>query len=139
MYIQTPAGGNLTTNSDVQALVVDDDITLRHLLVLQLDKLGVKADSAANGIEALRRIRSWKYQLIIMDIQMPEMDGLQAAASIRIYEKENQQEPTPIIALTAGSTAKETCISVGMNDALQKPIDLDGLKAVIDRWMKVGE
>lgn len=136
LYIYTPVGENLTTDSLVQALVVDDDITLRHMLVLQLDKLGVKADSAANGVEALRRIRSWNYELIIMDLQMPEMDGLQATAAIRIYEREQNHKPVPIIALTAGGPDKEICISVGMNDVVQKPLSLDGLGKIIERWLR---
>jgi len=129
----------LTTEENeaqIPILVVDDAITMRHTVVLQLDKLGVKADSAANGIEALRRMRAYQsYGLILMDIEMPEMDGLQAAAAIRIYETENQRKPLPIIGMTGGQTRRETCIAAGMNDILNKPISLQMLQDLLNRWL----
>jgi CheY-like chemotaxis protein len=118
----------------VQVLIVDDDATLRHLLVLQLNKLGVKADCAANGLEAVRRVNDYRYSLILMDLKMPEMDGFKAAASIRLYEKEHLMPPVPIIAISADGnpgSVKEA----GMNGFFQKPLLLEQIKNIIQQWL----
>ncbi len=121
----------------ISVLVVDDEITLRHVLVLQLDKLGYKADSAANGIEALRRVHNHCYGLIIMDLQMPEMDGYEAAGAIRAYERGQQNEkPVPIVGMSAAlDVDAERCIAAGMNDFVQKPILRENLKALVEKWL----
>ncbi|HEY9682154.1 MAG TPA: response regulator [Oculatellaceae cyanobacterium] len=118
-------------------LVVEDDITLRHVLILQLDKLGIRADSAANGIEALRRVHNFDYDLILMDIQMPDMNGLEAAVAIRSHEKQKQHAPIPIIAMTAGAPGVDssTCLSLGFNDFVLKPLTLGTLKSLIQKWL----
>ncbi len=67
----------------VNILIVDDDVALRWLLCRQLDQLGLQADSAANGREALERVKKWPYQLILMDCHMPDVDGYEATRLIR--------------------------------------------------------
>ena len=122
-------------SAQVPALVVDDDIVIRHMLVLQLNKLGVKADTAANGIEAMHRIRDWQYEIIFMDIQMPEMDGLQTTASIRVLGKEKNLKPVVIIGISAGITTKDTALEVGMNDFMAKPLRLEHLEGALTQWL----
>jgi CheY-like chemotaxis protein len=119
----------------IQILIVDDDITLRHMIVLQLASLGLKADSAANGVEALRRIHDWRYELILMDIQMPEMNGLDAAIAIRSYEASEGLEPSPIIAVTAGGASRKQCQDAGMSDYLQKPVSIGALQELVTKWL----
>lgn len=121
----------------VNILIVDDDVTMRWMLCKQLDKIGLQADSAANGREALARVKTWPYQVILMDIHMPEMNGYDASRAIRTREKELGQEAVPIIALTADPDT-ELCFESGMTDYLQKPHDLQTLQAVLHKWMKPG-
>ncbi|MCC7531959.1 MAG: response regulator [Candidatus Melainabacteria bacterium] len=118
----------------VPVLVVEDNLHLRTTFVLQLNALGIKADSAANGAEALSRIHSSHYGLIMMDVQMPEMNGLEATAAIRSYERTEQKEPAVIVAVTAGGASSKQCIEAGMNDYFEKPLDLEGIKALLKKW-----
>jgi two-component system, sensor histidine kinase and response regulator len=115
-------------------LVVEDDICLRTMLVYQLEKCGVKADSAANGIEALRRVHAHQYALILMDCNMPEMDGIQATSSIRTYERVNGKTPVPIVAISAGCE-EERALSAGMNAYFSKPLSLDTLQKIVDTYV----
>lgn len=121
----------MTNSEKVPVLVVEDNVGLRHALVLQLHALGIKADSAANGMEALRRVHDSEYELILMDVQMPVMGGLEATAAIRSYEENEDREPVPIVAVTGGGSTKEKCLRAGMNGYYEKPMLLDGLKALI--------
>lgn len=121
----------------VTVLIVDDDVTLRWVLSKQLDKFGLQADSAANGKEAFERVKRWPYQVILMDVQMPEMSGYEATRLIRMREKELDQERTPIIAITA-SESREKCLAAGMDDYMEKPVDAAGLQAMLHKWMKPG-
>jgi CheY-like chemotaxis protein len=115
-------------------LVVEDDITLRTTLVYQLERFGVKADSAANGIEALRRVHSYQYALILMDCQMPEMDGIEAASAIRAYEQSKDLPPVPIIAI-GGSGEDVRALSAGMNAYFPKPVPKAVLQDILDTWL----
>lgn len=123
--------------SPVNILVVDDDVTLRWVVCKQLDKLGLAADSAANGREALQRVEKWPYQLILMDVMMPVMDGCEAAKEIRKREETLGLPPVPIIALTADPD-KEKCIEAGMTDYMLKPLDLEGLKNLLQIHLRRG-
>jgi signal transduction histidine kinase/DNA-binding response OmpR family regulator len=102
-------------------LVEDNDINLELALELLLD-VGIVADAARNGIEALEKVKSNAYQLILMDIQMPEMDGLTATRKIR---EEERLKDLPIVAMTAHAMKgeREKSIAAGMNDHITKPID----------------
>ncbi len=120
----------------VQVLVVDDDIALRHMLVLQLDRLGIKADSAYNGVEALRRVHEWRYSLILMDISMPDMDGYEATAAIRSYEKKHGLPPVPIVGVSAVCEDDDTAaLEAGMNACYRKPVLLQQLKEIIEKYL----
>jgi CheY-like chemotaxis protein len=105
------------------------------MLVLQLNKLGMAAQTACNGLEAIRLVASKQFDLILMDLQMPEMDGLQACQSIRAYELENNLKNTPIVAITAGEIDEELCMACGMNDYYRKPLSLEKLRGVVNKWV----
>lgn len=122
----------MTHQEAVPVLVVEDNMHLRHALVMQLHALGIKADSAANGMEALRRVYDAEYDLILMDVQMPIMNGLEATAAIRSFEQTHGRSPTPIVAVTGGGSNKEQCLKFGMNDYYEKPLMLEGMRSLVE-------
>ena len=101
-------------------------------------KLGLKADLAANGREAAQAVLDQTYDLVLMDCQMPEMDGFQATRLIR--EQESPGHRVPILAMTANAMQgdRERCLASGMDDYLAKPVTLDGLKNALHRWLPAG-
>jgi signal transduction histidine kinase/ActR/RegA family two-component response regulator len=122
-----------------RVLVVEDLATNRIVIKTMLKRLGIDCDDASNGEEAVKRIQSDAvgYDLVLMDIQMPVMDGLKATELIRQWERDHAKARTPIAALTAGAYAedRQNCKDAGMDDYLTKPIVVVELKAVLYRWL----
>ena len=122
-----------------RVLVVEDLATNRIVIKTMLKRLGIDCDDASNGEEAVKRIQSDAvgYDLVLMDIQMPLMDGLKATELIRAWERDHAKARTPIAALTAGAYAedRQNCVDAGMDDYLTKPIVVVELKTVLDRWL----
>lgn len=121
------------TVSDVRILVAEDNKTNQLVIGAMLERLGYSFDILDNGKEAIESLCKIKYDLILMDCQMPILDGLKATTEIRTRP---QWFDLPIIALTAGATdaEKTECIKVGMNDFLTKPITIDVLETTIKKW-----
>ncbi len=117
-------------------LVVEDNRLNQKVVMLLLERLGMAAEIAKNGIEALDAVKRQRYSIILMDCHMPEMDGFEATEEIRKYEAHSGTY-TPIIAVTALTTPedRQRCLAVGMDDYLPKPIERDLLKAKIDQWL----
>jgi CheY-like chemotaxis protein/anti-sigma regulatory factor (Ser/Thr protein kinase) len=126
-------------------LLVEDNRVNRMVLLRQLHNLGFKdVDEAGNGIEALEAASAKAYDLILMDCQMPEMDGYEAARCVRELEAERKAPHTgrvPIIAVTAHALQgdRDSCLDAGMDDYLAKPIRLDDLRRVLNRWLTEDE
>jgi CheY-like chemotaxis protein len=120
-------------------LLVEDNIVNQKLAVRLLEKMGYRADVAANGLEALEAFSRIPYAAILMDCLMPEMDGFEATAAIRLREQAIGAH-IPIIAMTANAMQedKERCLTAGMDDYLSKPIKPDLLQAMLERWTTVG-
>jgi CheY-like chemotaxis protein len=116
-------------------LVVDDDDSLRMILNLQLKRLGFISKSADNGLQAIDRFNEMDFDLILMDVQMPHLDGLEATVKIRQLEAERNCARTPIIAVTA-NIDRDRCLSSGMDDYLFKPVLLNDLSMMLERWLK---
>ena len=116
-------------------LVVEDNPANQKVAVAMLSKLGYSADLAADGAQAVEACRSTDYAAILMDCQMPVMDGYEAAAAIRASESSGQR--TPIIAMTASVTGdiRQRCQAAGMDDYVSKPVMLDALAAALRRWI----
>lgn len=117
-------------------LLAEDNVTNQKVTVAFLEKLGCTSDVAVDGSEAVNMIKEKDYDLVLMDIQMPKMDGYEAARLIRDCETDLRNHDVPIIALTANAmrSDQELCIEAGMNDYLSKPLQIDDLQAVIRRW-----
>lgn len=119
-------------------LVVEDNPTNRKVLEVLLKKLGVSFECVENGELAVAAITSGKTpELILMDCQMPVMDGFAATKAIRDWEAQNNHPRFPIIALTADAFPEDCarCLAAGMDDFLSKPINFNELAAVIGKWM----
>jgi signal transduction histidine kinase/CheY-like chemotaxis protein len=118
-----------------RVLVADDNAVNQKVAVRMLERLGLRADVAGNGLEAVRMLRTLPYDAVFMDCQMPEMDGYTATREIRRTEKPGQH--IAIIAMTAEALggAREQCLSAGMDDYIAKPVTLQDLSAAIAKWL----
>ncbi|MBM3319024.1 MAG: response regulator, partial [Candidatus Eisenbacteria bacterium] len=115
-------------------LVVEDNLFNQRVAALMLDRLGCRCDLAADGKEALARLAAGRYEMILMDCEMPIMDGFEASAAIRALPDERAQ--VPIVAMTAHTRADvmESCLAAGMDEVIGKPIVLETMRAVVSRW-----
>jgi signal transduction histidine kinase/ActR/RegA family two-component response regulator len=124
-----------------RALVVEDNLVNQRVATALLKRLGFETDAAANGQEAINFVQTNHrgYDVILMDCQMPIMDGYETTRCIREWEKSNGQGGTPIIALTADTLpgTETNCREAGMNDYLSKPVRKEGLRQVLSRWIQV--
>ncbi|MRR16852.1 MAG: response regulator, partial [Deltaproteobacteria bacterium] len=119
---------------DAEVLLVEDNIINQQLTTELLEGMGLRVDIANTGPEALTRLRAAAYDLILMDIQLPGMSGLEATARIREMDR---FKDIPIVAMTAHDTAstKKECLAAGMNDFIAKPLDVELLMSVLVRWL----
>ncbi len=116
----------------LKLLLVEDNLLNQKLIFLNLNKFGFKITVANNGVEALERIKEERFDLILMDLMMPVMDGLEATQEIRLFEKTIDYH-TPIIGLTANTfdADREKCLAVGMDEFMSKPFDVEVFLAIL--------
>lgn len=121
---------------DKKVLVADDELLNRVLARTLLEEKKIQVKEACDGIEVLKMVENETFDLILMDIQMPELDGITATSRIRSFEK-NTDRHTPILALTAHAleSDKQKCLDCGMDDYISKPIDMDNLYTTIARHL----
>jgi PAS domain S-box-containing protein len=125
-------------NHQAHVLLVEDNAVNKQVASRILTNLGYSVEIVGNGEEALTAVQKTTYDLILMDCQMPIMDGYTAAKKIRKLE-ENKQIRIPIIAMTAYALQgdRELCLQAGMDDYVSKPIDMEELQAALNRWLPV--
>jgi len=122
----------------VRILLVEDNMTNQLVALSVLKKLGYQADAVANGLEALHNLQKIPYHLVLMDCQMPEMDGFAATAAIRSGKHAVLDPNIPIIAMTAHAMQgdREACLATGMDDYLSKPIKTPELAEKLASWLQ---
>jgi PAS domain S-box-containing protein len=120
----------------VRVLVVEDNVINQKVVVRMLERQGYRADVATNGAEALAALARTRYDLVLMDCHMPELDGFETTRTIRATEGIGGRR-LPIIALTADAMPgdRERCLAAGMDDYLPKPLKLADLSAMLERWL----
>ena len=124
----------VATDKKLKILVAEDNLVNQQVIFNQLQILGHQADCAANGAQALEMLSKYPYDLVLMDCQMPVIDGYSATQELR--RSEGSEHHTVVIALTANAMPadREQCLSAGMDDYISKPVSLDALQAVLQRW-----
>ena len=121
------------TEASLKILLVEDNQVNQMVAVSLLKKLGHRTDHAENGLKAIQALENNHYDLVLMDCQMPVMDGYEATQRIR---QNPEWKDLPIIAVTANVMQgdREDCLASGMNDYITKPYKREELRTVIDRW-----
>ena len=129
----TDSSASMFNVPDLRVLIAEDNIVNQKVILQLLKRLGHEAAVVKNGLEAVERLRQTVYDVVLMDVQMPEMDGLEATQTIRQQIPQAQQPY--IIALTANATQgdREACLAAGMDNYLSKPIRMDALSALLQQ------
>lgn len=138
---QTTLDEAKSTQRKRNVLIVEDHESNALVTSILLEEEGLTYDIANNGLDALRKFKKTRYDVILMDIQMPELDGIDTTRTIRKIERDESLDPTPIIAMTAHvmERDKDKCLSAGMDDFLSKPFERQVLFKKIDNFMNLGD
>ncbi len=128
---------NVRVGRRAHILLAEDNVTNQQVALAILKKLGQRADAVANGAEAINALESIPYDLLLLDMQMPVMDGYETAASIRSPQSKVLNPDIPIIAMTARAMQgdREKCLEAGMNDYVSKPVSLQALAEALKKWL----
>ena len=136
--VASPAAATRGPELAAHVLVAEDHPVNRVVVTAVLESLGCRVAIAENGRQALDACRAGRFDLVLMDIQMPEMDGRQATLGIRAHELRAGLRPMPIVALTANALKedRDACLAAGMDDYLVKPVSREQLWAVLSHWLR---
>lgn len=134
-----PSTSTLPVPEDFRILVAEDNTISTKVIRGMLNKLSLNPDTASNGEEALAAIKAQRYDLVLMDCEMPVMDGFQATAQLRTWEAAEGLPRTPVVALTAHilSEHRERAREAGMDGHMSKPVEMSQLRELIERWAEV--
>ena len=132
---------SLASRLPMKTLLCDDNVINQKVALRLLQQMGYQADVAANGVECLKALERQSYDMIFMDVQMPEMDGLEATRQIRERQKDpgtngHYKKRIAIVAMTANAMQgdREKCIAAGMDDYISKPVRPDDVRTILERW-----
>ncbi|NJK61011.1 MAG: response regulator [Oscillatoriales cyanobacterium SM2_1_8] len=130
------AAPKVVGNGRLRILVAEDSPTNQKVILRQLSKLGHHADAVSNGLEAIAVLQAVPYDLVLMDCQMPELDGYDA--TVRLRQLPPPVGTLPIVALTANASAEDRarCLAAGMNDYQSKPIRMEELQVCLQAWQE---
>jgi signal transduction histidine kinase/DNA-binding response OmpR family regulator len=133
-----PGEMNKPPGAGPRILLAEDNLVNREVAVGMLESLGCEIVAVGNGREAIEAIKDARYDAILMDCQMPILDGLTATQEIRRHEPGSSKHRTPIVALTANAMEgdRDRCLAAGMDDFLSKPFTQQQLAAVLERWIR---
>ena len=136
LHQSTVVAQEVLSNAPIRVLVVEDNLVSQKVATRLLEKMGISVEIAVDGNEAVAKSAEFRYAVILMDCQMPNMDGFEATKIIR--EREQYGERIPIIAMTASAMKgdKERCLKSGMDDYLSKPVKWECIREMMDRWTK---
>jgi CheY-like chemotaxis protein len=146
--VQSAAVANLKSVGSVQfppgkvrILLAEDNLVNQKVALAMLRKLGCRTDVVANGRDAVKALKNSSYDLLLMDCQMPVMDGFEATRIIREKEAEMKSKAMPIIALTASAMQadRERCLQAGMSDFIAKPVQPKELAEMLARWLATSQ
>jgi CheY-like chemotaxis protein len=134
----SPFGDQMAGRLPLRLLIADDNAVNQKVAVMLLQRLGYKADAVANGCEVLQALDTRIYDLILLDVQMPEMDGYEAARRIAARWQANEAGRPRMIAMTGNAMQgdREKCLEAGMDDYITKPVRIEELRAILERWGK---
>lgn len=126
-------------DADPHILIVEDNVTQQRIFRLLAERFGLKADVVGCGKQAMEALQNKHYQLILMDWQLPGMDGIECARRIREME-ESSGRRTPIIGITAqhGDSVQRDCLLNGMDGLLSKPFSVEQFGAIVNQWVPRG-
>jgi PAS domain S-box-containing protein len=135
--IETNSDAVVPSNLGLDVLVAEDNTVNQMVIKAMLEKIGCKVTIADNGKIAVDKYKTGQFDIVLMDVSMPEMDGGEATALIR-RRQEKTGEETPIIGVTAHAMRedRQRCLDAGMDDYLPKPVKQDALEAVLKKWTK---
>jgi signal transduction histidine kinase/PleD family two-component response regulator/HPt (histidine-containing phosphotransfer) domain-containing protein len=131
------ASHEVLSGINAKILLAEDNATNREVALGILARLGLRADAVADGAEALKALASTAYDLVLMDVRMPVMDGFEATRQIRNPQSAVLDHFLPIVAMTANAmqSDRENCLAAGMNDFVSKPVSKDALRRTLMRWL----
>jgi len=123
----------------LKILLVEDNLLNQKVVMFNLKKFDYNITAVTNGLDALEAVKNNQFDLVLMDIMLPEMNGFEVTENIRNLEKEKGKNPVPIVALTANTldNDREKCISVGMNEYLSKPFTANELIEKIEKFVQL--
>ena len=142
LHMHRSPGSLHHSDQNISVLLAEDNLLNQELVIEFLAEEAYTVTVAGNGVEAVEAFKHQRFGVILMDCQMPVMDGYSATQSIRAIESAQNMPRTPIIAVTANAIRgdRETCLKSGMDDYLSKPFEPDELIALLEKWSsaKVG-
>jgi two-component system sensor histidine kinase/response regulator len=135
---EAPAPGRSTASplaASMRILLAEDNEINQRITLRLLQKLGLAADAVVNGREAVEALEKRKYDLVLMDCQMPDMDGFEATALIRSREGASRHQTICALTANAMDGDRERCLAAGMDDYISKPVGLEKLRDALVRWI----